>query len=256
MKELLDIISCEFSKLKRLKFILISILGACLFPIPATILIAKDNLPFEQLFKLVVNFGYFLLLPIVLSIVASQLFFIERDNDVLKNLATVPVPKGKLALAKLAVLLFISLFYSVAGLGATIIGGFIVGIVEGVAVKLGMSIVFGIMFFVTALPVVVLIVYFNRSYIFSIILSFVYAIFNFSISLNIINFEPNNPLLSVLPAPVIMRWWMAFWGDPTGEYTALRQPYLLSTPACVGILCLITIIAVLLICIIYKKQEN
>lgn len=87
MKELLDIISCEFSKLKRLKFILISILGACLFPIPATILIAKDNLPFEQLFKLVVNFGYFLLLPIVLSIVASQLFFIERDNDVLKNLA-------------------------------------------------------------------------------------------------------------------------------------------------------------------------
>ena len=48
MKELLDIISCEFSKLKRLKFILISILGACLFPIPATILIAKDNLPFEQ----------------------------------------------------------------------------------------------------------------------------------------------------------------------------------------------------------------
>lgn len=72
-----------------------------------------------------------MLLPIVLSIVASQLFFIERDNDVLKNLATVPVPKGKLALAKLAVLLFISLFYSVAGLGATIIGGFIVGIVEG-----------------------------------------------------------------------------------------------------------------------------
>lgn len=106
MKELLDIISCEFSKLKRLKFILISILGACLFPIPATILIAKDNLPFEQLFKLVVNFGYFLLLPIVLSIVASQLFFIERDNDVLKNLATVPVQKGKLALAKLAVLLY------------------------------------------------------------------------------------------------------------------------------------------------------
>ncbi len=34
VKELLDIISCEFSKLKRLKFILISILGACLFPIP------------------------------------------------------------------------------------------------------------------------------------------------------------------------------------------------------------------------------
>lgn len=256
MKELLDIILCEFSKIKRLKFILTSILGACLFPIPATVLIAKDNLPFEQLFKLVINFGYFLLLPIVLSIVASQLFFTERDNDVLKNLATVPVPRGKLALAKLAVLMVISLCYSVVGLGATIVGGFIVGTVEGIAVKLGMSITFGAMFFITALPVVVLIVYFNRSYIFSIILSFVYTIFNFGISLNLINFEPNNPLLSILPAPIIMRWWMASWGDPTGEYTALRQPYLLSTHACVGILCLIAIMATLLICVIYKKQEN
>lgn len=253
---MLDLISCEFSKTKRLKFILVSILGACLFPIPATILIAKDNLPFEQLFKLVINFGYFLLLPIVLSIVASQLFFIERDNDVLKNLATVPVPKGKLALAKLAVLLVVSLIYSVVGLGSTIIGGLLIGTVEGITVKLGMSITFGIMFFVATLPVVILIVYFNRSYIFSIILSFVYTIFNFSISLNIINFEPNNPLLSVLPAPIIIRWWMASWGDPTGEYTALRQPYLLSTTACVGILCLIAIMATLLICMIYKKQEN
>lgn len=253
---MLDLISCEFSKLKRLKFIVISILSACLFPIPATILIAKDNLPFEQLFKLVINFGYFLLLPVVLSIVASQLFFIERDNDVLKNLATVPVPKEKLALAKLIVLLLVSLLYSVVGLSATIIGGLIVGTVEEIAIKLGMSITFGIMFFVVSLPIVVFIVYFNRSYIFSIILSFVYAIFNFSISLNIINFEPNNPLLSILPSPIIMRWWMASWGDPTGKYTTLRQPYLLSTFACVSALCLIAIMAALLICMIYKKQEN
>ena len=145
----------------------------------------------------------------VLSIVASQLFFMERDNDVLKNLATVPVPKGKLALAKLSVLLVISLLYSVTGLGATIIGGLVVGTVEGIAAKLWMSLTFGIMFFVAALPVVVLIVYFNRSYVFSIILSFVYTIFNFGLSLNLISFEPNNPLLSVLPAPIIMRWWMA-----------------------------------------------
>lgn len=253
---MLDLISCEFAKIKRQKFILISVLGACLFPIPATILIAKDNLPFEQLFKLVINFGYFLLLPMVLSIVASQLFFMERDNDVLKNLATVPVPKGKLALAKLAVLLVISLLYSVTGLGATIIGGLVVGTVEGIVAKLWMSLTFGVMFFVATLPIVVLIVYFNRSYVFSIILSFAYTIFNFGLSLNLINFEPSNPLLSVLPAPIIMRWWMASWGDPTGEYAALRQPYLLSTPACVGILCLIAIIAALLICMTYKKQEN
>ncbi len=214
----------------------------------------KGQLAFEQLFKLVVNFGYFLLLPIVLSIVASQLFFIERDNDVLKiyNSASAKRKTGSGKISCVAVYIIV---LPVAGLGATIIGGFIVGIVEGVAVKLGMSIVLELCFCYCTSCCGTHCIFQSQLY-FSIILSFVYAIFNFSISLNIINFEPNNPLLSVLPAPVIMRWWMAFWGDPTGEYTALRQPYLLSTPACVGILCLITIIAVLLICIIYKKQEN
>lgn len=253
---MLDLIACEFSKIKRQKYILVSIMGACLFPIPMTVLVAKDSLPFDQLYKLVINFGYFLLLPIVLSIVASQLFFMERDNDVLKNLETIPVSKGKLARAKLAVLMIISLLYSIAGLGATIIGGLIVGTVDGIVAKLGMSLVFGVMFFVAVLPVVVLIVYFNRSYVFSIILSFIYAVFNFGLSLNIINFKPSNPLLNVLPAPIIMRWWMASWGDPTGEYAALRQPYLLSTPACVGILLLIATVTILLISTIYKKQED
>lgn len=253
---MLDLVVCEFSKIKRQKFILFSILGACLFPIPMTVLAAKDNLPFEQLFKLVINFGYFLLLPIVLSIVASQLFFMERDNDVLKNLATVPVSKGKLACAKLSVLLIIALLYSIAGLGATIIGGLLVGTVDGIIVKLGMSITFGVMFFAAVLPVVVFIVYFNRSYIFSIILSFAYAIFNFGVALNIVNFKPNNLLISVLPNPIIMRWWMSSWSDPTGKYTALRQQYLLSTSACMGALFLIAIIAILLISMIYKKQED
>ncbi|TQX67205.1 hypothetical protein D1N53_22605, partial [Clostridioides difficile] len=57
----------------------------------------------NRLHPVLILLHFFLVLPIVLSIVASQLFFIERDNDVLKNLATVPVQKGKLALAKLAV---------------------------------------------------------------------------------------------------------------------------------------------------------
>lgn len=253
---MLDLVVCEFSKIKRQKFILFSIIGACLFPIPATVLAAKDKLPFEQLFKLVINFGYFLLLPIVLSIVASQLFFMERDNDVLKNLTTIPVPKGKLACAKLAVLLIIALLYSIAGLGATIIGGLLIGTVDGIIVKLAMSITFGAMFFVAVLPVVVLIVYFNRSYIFSIILSFAYAVFNFGLALNIVNFKPNNPLINVLPAPIIMRWWMSSWNNPTGKYTALRQPYLLSVSTCTRVLFLIAIIAILMISMIYKKQED
>lgn len=256
MRVLLDLIICEFSKIKRQKFILFCLLAACLFPIPLTALVAKDGLQFDQLFKLVVTFGDFLLLPCVLSVVASILFFMERDSDMLKNLMTVPVPKTKLVAAKLSVLLIVSVLYSLAGLGATIIGGLVVGEVEGVAFKLGLSTILGIMLFVSVLPVVILIVYFNKSYVFSILIAFIYSIFNFGISLTMLNFAPNNVLISMLPTPVIMRWWTSFWSGLSAEYLDMRKPYMLSTSVCVSILFLIAIISFLMISFIFKKQED
>lgn len=256
VRELLDLIICEFAKIKRQKFILFCLLAAGLFPIPLTALVAKDSLHFEQLFKLVVTFGDFLLLPCVLSVVASILFFMERDSDMLKNLMTVPVPKTKLVAAKLSVLLLVAVLYSIAGLGATIIGGLVVGSVEGVAFKLGLSTILGIMLFVSVLPVIILIVYFNKSYIFSIIVAFIYSFLNFGISLNMLNFAPNNALITMLPAPVIMRWWTSYWNGLTAEYLAMRKPYMLSTPVCAGILFLIAVISILLISFIFKKQED
>ena len=253
---MLDLIICEFAKIKRQQFILFSILAACLFPIPLTALVAKDSLHFEQLFKLVVTFGNFLLLPCVLSVVASILFFMERDSDMLKNLMTVPVYKTKLAAAKLSVLLIVAVLYSIAGLGATIIGGLIVGAVEGVAFKLGLSAILGFMLFVSVLPVVIFIVYFNKSYIFSIIIAFIYSVLNFGIALNMISFAPNSILINILPGPVIMRWWSSYWSELSPEYLAIRKPYMLSTPVCAGVLFLIAAISMLLISISFKKQED
>jgi bacitracin transport system permease protein len=255
-RELLDLILCEFAKIKRQRFILFSILAACLFPIPLTALVAKDSLKFEQLFKLVVTFGDFLLLPCVLSIVASILFFMERDSDMLKNLMTVPVSKTKLVAAKLSVLLIVAVLYSIAGLGATVIGGLVVGAVDGIAFKLGLSAVLGMMLFVSVLPVVILIVYLNKSYIFSILIAFMYSIFTFGISLTMLNFAPTNALLTLLPTPVIMRWWTSYWSDLTVEYLAMRKPYMLSTPICTGILLVIATISVLLITFVVHKQED
>lgn len=253
---MLDLIICEFAKIKRQRFILFSMLAACLFPVPMTVVVAKDRLDFEQLFRLVVMFGHFLLLPCILSVVASILFFMERDSDMLKNLITIPVNKTKLVLAKLTVLLIVAVLYSIAGLGATIIGGLILGTVEGIAFKLGLSVVIGIMFFVSVLPVIILIVYFNKSYILSIIIAFFYSIFNFGIVFNMLNFDPSNVLINVLPSSVIMRWWMSSWSGLTPEYATLRKPYMLSTPACSGILFLIAIISIVLISITYKNQED
>ncbi|WP_258880034.1 ABC transporter permease [Clostridium estertheticum] len=253
---MLDLIICEFAKIRRQRFILFSMLAACLFPVPLTVLVAKDRLDFEQLFRLVVMFGHFLLLPCVLGVVASILFFMERDSDMLKNLITIPVNKTKLVIAKLTVLLIVAVLYSIAGLGATIIGGLIVGTVKGIVFKLGLSVVLGIMFFVSVLPVVIFIVYFNKSYILSTIIAFFYSFLNFSIALNIIGFAHNIVLITVLPASVIMRWWMSFWSGLTAENAIIRKPYMLSTPVCAGILFLIAVISILLISIIYKKQED
>ncbi|MBU3178507.1 hypothetical protein KPL47_19495 [Clostridium estertheticum] len=53
-----------------------------------------------------------------------------------------------------------------------------------------------------------------------------------------------------------MRWWMYFWSGLTAENAIIRKPYMLSTPVCAGILCLIAVISILLISITYKKQED
>ena len=58
--------------------------------------------------------AYLLLIPAVI-VLASNLLFEEQDNDTLKNLMTIPVDKGKLAVAKMLVLLIFSILFMAAG---------------------------------------------------------------------------------------------------------------------------------------------
>ena len=71
---MLNLVRCEFQKLKRKRFIQLTIAAACLFPIPLIIAMAKDDQPFIQLFRAVVLFADLLFLPCVLGIIASMLF--------------------------------------------------------------------------------------------------------------------------------------------------------------------------------------
>lgn len=251
VKALLDLIICEFSKIKRQRFILFSVLAACLFPIPMTVLVVKDNMNFEGLFRLAVMFGHFLLLPCILSVVAAIMFFMERDNDTLKNLMTVPVSKFKLVIAKLTVLFVISVIYSIAGLGATLVGGVIAGGVNGVAAKLGLSVVLGIMTFLSTLPALIIIIYFNKNYIFSILIAFFYAVFNFIVAYRLNFISADNPIITVLPIPVILRWLISFMSKNIAEL----KPYVLSFPVCAIILLIIGAISIILITLAYKNQE-
>lgn len=251
---MLDLLICEFTKIKRQKFIQLSLLAAFLFPIPLTILMAKDRMPFDQLFRANIMFGELLLLPCILGVIASILFFMERDNDTLKNLVTIPVSRTRVVLTKLCVITVLSILYSVATMGATVIGGLVVGGVEGILYRLGISVVLGILIAMATFPVVIVIVHFYKSYIFSIIVSFMYAIVSFVVILMFsATPEKVNTLASILPIPIIIKWYLQLF--PIEDALTYVEPYLITTPTCFGILGLYAVISLCLIVTIYRRKE-
>lgn len=251
---MLNLISCEFQKLKRKKFIQLTMAAAFLFPIPLTILMAKDRMAFDQLFRANVLMGDLLLLPCVLGVVASMLFLMERDNNTLKNLLTIPVSKTKILLAKLFVLLILSVIYSVAGLGATLIGGVVVGNVEGVLYRLLISILLGILVLIATLPAIMVIVAKNKSYIFSIIVSFAYAIVSFAVTMMFgTNPEAVNSIASILPIPIIQKWYLSV--IPVEKALSYILPFTLTTPVCFGIMGVYGAVFTIASSFFYKRTE-
>lgn len=251
---MLDLIGCEFQKLKRKKFIQLTMAAAFLFPIPLTILMAKDGMGFDQLFRSTVLMGDMLLLPCVLGVVASMLFFMERDNDTLKNLLTIPISKTKILFAKLSVLMILSVIYSVAGLTATLLGGVIVGNVEGVLSRLLISVLLGVLVLIATLPAIMVIVAKNKSYIFSIIVSFAYAIVSFAVMF-IFNTNPGdvNSIVSILPITIIQRWFLSV--IPIEEALSYILPYTLTTPVCFGIMGVYGAVFTIASSFFYKRTE-
>lgn len=71
--------------------------------------------------------GVPIMLPAALGIIAAMLFFIERDNNTLKNLRTIPVSPVKIATAKIVVLYILGIVFAVATLISSIVGGLIAG---------------------------------------------------------------------------------------------------------------------------------
>ena len=252
---MLDLIGCEFQKLKRKKFIQLTMAAAFLFPIPLTILMAKDRMAFDQLFRANVLMADMLLLPCVLGIIASMLFFMERDNDTLKNLLAIPVSKTKILLAKLSVLLTLSVIYSVAGLGATLLGGAIVGNVEGVLYRLLISVLLGILVLIATLPAITVIVAKNKSYIFSIIVAFAYTIVSFAVTMMFgSNPEAVNSVASILPIPIIQKWYLNV--IPVEEALSYILPFTLTTPVCFGIMGLYGAVFTMASSFFYTRAED
>lgn len=154
---MLELVFCEFLKLKRRKFIILTIFAAILFPIPMTIFAARSNLGFNWLYLNIGVFGYFLLLPTVLGILSSILFYTEKANGTQKNISTVPVSPASLIIAKVITVLIFSVVYSLATNGATLIGGLIIGNVNHVVNRLFMGILISLMVAISILPIIAIV---------------------------------------------------------------------------------------------------
>ena len=261
---MLRLIKCEFMKLKRKKFILLVALSALLFPIPITVLMTTPQEiarcgskaeAFDSLFNMVIGNGVQLLLPCVIGIIAAMLFFMERDNDTFKNLRTIPVTSTQMVLAKIAVLFICAITFSVVSFTVTAVLGSFTTEINGLTYKLGMAVIMGV--FVTAgtLPLIVCIVLFSRTYIFSVLLCLFYTVF--SLMAECIFEALPKAVCYLMPIPLTTLW---CGGNMIKHGINLNMSRLAdkipSTATTVAILGIMAVISVILIDWLYKKRSE
>lgn len=180
-----ELILCEFAKLKRRKFVLFLVLSAFLFPVPVTLIELSDKesyltraQAFDGLFSMIMGYSVELLLPCVIGILAAILFFMERDNDTFKSLCTIPVTSTQMVLAKIVVLFLFGAAFCVMSTAAVILCGSFTAAMEvnGIVYKLFFSIALGVLITAGTLPLVVLIVFCSKTYIFSVLMCAFYSV--------------------------------------------------------------------------------
>lgn len=239
----------EFQKIKRQKFVFYTLVAACLFPIPLTVLILHTKLSYDTLFMFVMEFGFFLVLPIVLGTVATILFRMENENGTLKMLTIIPVSRGRMVVAKIMVLLILAIFYGIMATVSTIIGGLLVGSVIGIISKIIISLGLSVLIVIAVLPIVAIVVAFHRNIILPILCAVVYAISSFVFSLTMSRFPSPLTLVFRLCLPLI---------SATPERLATEvgvQEWIMPFFPCVVILIGIGIVCIILSVEIYRKQE-
>ena len=208
---------------------------------------------FDGLYNMVLGYGIQFLLPCIIGVIAAILFFMERDNDTFKNLCTIPITSTKMIFAKITLLFLFGIIFCVASTAAAIICGMASLEVYGVAYKLLLAVETGIFITAGTLPLIVLVVYFSRTYIFSILLCVFYSVLNLSATA-LFDVIPKQ-ILWLLPTP-LTTFWTA--GDMVSHGIRLNleqmNDLIPSTSMVVLILGVIAAVSIFLIDLIYKRR--
>lgn len=259
---MLRLVKCEFWKLKRKKFITLIILASFMFPVPLAFLMTNPAImeryvnkadAFDGLYNMTLGYGIQFLLPCIIGVIAAILFFMERDNDTFKNLRTIPVTSTEMILAKITLLFLFGILFCVASTVAAVICGAVSLEVYGVAYKLLLAVETGILITAGTLPLIVLVVYFSRTYIFSILLCIFYSVLNLSATA-LFDAIPKQ-ILWLLPTP-LTTFWTA--GDMVSHGIRLNleqmDDLIPPTSTVVLILGVMAAVSIFLIDLIYRRR--
>lgn len=246
---MLKMLEAEFKKIKRQKFILLTVLAACLSPIPLTIVIVHSKLNYDTLLMFVMEFGFFLVLPIVLGIIASILFRMENENGTLKTLSVIPVPRWKLLGAKVIIIYILAIFYGVAAIGATMIGGLFTGTISDIPLKLAISLSMSVLIATASLPMIAAAVVFQKNFILPILCSVIYAVASFAFSVMLLKVPAPLTLLFRCSLPFITA------NPERMEMVENVQNWVLPVFPCILSLIGMGTVCMVLSAYIYRKQE-
>ena len=219
-----------------------------MFPLPLAYLMTTPAMmeqyidkadAFDGLFNMVLGYGIQFLLPCIIGVVAAMLFFIERDNDTFKNIKTIPLSSTQVVTAKIIVLFIIGVVFCIASTVATVLVGMFTLDVYGLGYKIFLA--------------VDIVVFFSRTYVFSVLLCIFYSVLNMSATA-LFDALPKT-ILWLLPTP-LTTFWSAGDMKRHGINMNLEQMNGLipSTFQVILILGIMAGISILLIDCLYKKR--
>ena len=270
---MLRLIKCEFWKLKRKKFVIFIIIFAAVFPILLSLFLPPMNIDgrygdtkamlFDSIWQMVIGYGMVFLLPCIIGILSAMLFLMERDNETFKNIRTIPISSTQMVLAKIAVLFILAILFC---LFSTLILSMITLAMPktlaatGLFYKIFMSVTMGILITLGSIPLVLLVVFFSKNYLFSIMLAIFYTVFNFLTCFGILGLPKE--LIWWLPTPDIVLWstytlsaHMKINGASALE-SIIQAGLIPSTGQMLFPLCVVGICSVLLIVYLYRRRGD
>jgi len=245
---LLKCILAEFMKVKRKKFVLGTLLAAWILPVPLTIIVVKAKLSFDILFMFAIEFGFFLILPIVLGIIASSSINVEYDNQTFKNMLSISISKGMMLWAKI---IFMSFLYGIGAMVSVTIGGVVLGDYASVMSKLGMAVLLSFMVALSILPVYIVTVLAAKKHIIPTVFTIAYTIVCFISSLKLVRLP--------LPLTTVFRWALPHISNNSRLINTAGNgkisEWIVTLPYCIGTIVLMSVVSIGLTTVILNNRE-